>query len=95
MAVCMLGLGQDRTLNNYARRFHTRVGGYQQVHKVDRVQANHNTDRVVTYIYDILHHFGFPNTTIMELGSNFHSHQFWDFYERRSIEVKYVSVAHP
>jgi hypothetical protein len=31
----------------------------------------------------------------MDLGSNFHSHQFWDFCERSAIEVKYVSVAHP
>jgi hypothetical protein len=53
------------------------------------------TDRVVTFICDILHHFGFPNTIIIVLGSNFHSHEFWDFYERSSIEVKYVSVAHP
>jgi hypothetical protein len=54
-----------------------------------------STDQVVTFICDILHHFGFPNTIITDLGSNFHSHQFWDFYERSSIEVKYVSVAHP
>jgi hypothetical protein len=53
------------------------------------------TDRVVTFICDILHHFDFPNTIITDLGSNFHSHQFCDFYERRPIEAKYVSVAHP
>jgi hypothetical protein len=35
-----------------------------------------SADRVVTFIYDILHHFGFPNTIIINLGSNFHSHQF-------------------
>jgi hypothetical protein len=52
-------------------------------------------DRVVTFICDILHRFGFPNTIITDLGSNFHSHQFWDFCECSSIEVKYVSVAHP
>jgi IS30 family transposase len=50
---------------------------------------------VVTFIYDILHRFVFPNTIIIDLGSNFHSHNFWDFCERSSIEVKYVSVAHP
>jgi hypothetical protein len=33
-------------------------------------------DRVVTFICDILHHFGFPNTIITDLGSNVHSHQF-------------------
>jgi hypothetical protein len=49
---------------------------------------------VVSFICDILHRFGFPNTIITNLGSNFHSHQFWDFYERSVIEVKYVSVAH-
>jgi hypothetical protein len=54
-----------------------------------------SADRVVTFICDILHHFSFPNTIITDLGSNFHSHQFWDFYERSSTEVKYVSVAHP
>jgi hypothetical protein len=54
-----------------------------------------STDRVVTFICDILNRFGFPNTIITDLGSNFHSHQFWNFCERSSIEVKYVSVAHP
>jgi hypothetical protein len=57
--------------------------------------ATLSTDRVVTFICNILHHFGFPNTIITDLGSNFHSHQFWDFCERSSIEVKYVSLAHP
>jgi hypothetical protein len=47
------------------------------------------------FVCDILHCFGFPNTFITDLGSNFHSHEFWDFCERSSIEVKYVSVAHP
>jgi hypothetical protein len=31
----------------------------------------------------------------MDLGSNFHPHQFWEFCERSVIEVKYISVAHP
>jgi hypothetical protein len=50
---------------------------------------------VVTFIYDILHCFGFPNTIIIDLGFNFYSHEFWDLCERSSIEVKYVSVALP
>jgi hypothetical protein len=33
-------------------------------------------DRVVSFIYDILHRFGFPSTIITDLGSNFHSHEF-------------------
>jgi hypothetical protein len=31
---------------------------------------------VVSFICDILHQFGFPKTIIMNIGSNFHSHQF-------------------
>jgi IS30 family transposase len=57
--------------------------------------ATLTADQVVTFICDILHRFGFPNTIITDLGSNFHSHQFWNFCECGSIEVKYVSVAHP
>jgi hypothetical protein len=40
-------------------------------------------DRVVTFIYDIIHCFGFPLALVL------------DFCERSSIEVKYISVAHP
>jgi hypothetical protein len=52
-------------------------------------------DRVVDFISDILHRFGFPNTIITDLGSNFMANQFWEFCENLSIKVKYVSVAHP
>jgi hypothetical protein len=52
-------------------------------------------DRVVDFISDILHRFGFPNTIIMDLGSNFTANQFWEFCENACIKVKYVSVAHP
>jgi hypothetical protein len=38
--------------------------------------ATLSANRVVTFICDILHRFGFPNTVITDLGSNFHSHQF-------------------
>jgi hypothetical protein len=54
-----------------------------------------SADPVVSFVCDIFHRLGFPNTIITDLVSNFHSHQFWDFYERSAIEVKYISVAHP
>jgi hypothetical protein len=38
--------------------------------------ATLTADQVVTFICDILHRFGFPNTIITDLGSNFHSHYF-------------------
>jgi hypothetical protein len=34
------------------------------------------SDRVVDFISDILHRFGFPNTIITDLGSNFTANQF-------------------
>jgi hypothetical protein len=52
-------------------------------------------DQVVDFISDILHRFGFPNTIIIDLGSNFTANQFWEFCENVCIEVKYVFVAHP
>jgi hypothetical protein len=52
-------------------------------------------DQVLDFIFDILHRFGFPNTIITYLGSNFTANQFWEFCENACIEVKYVSVAHP
>jgi transposase InsO family protein len=39
--------------------------------------------------------FGIPNSIITDLGSNFTSSEFFDFCERRSIQIKYASVAHP
>jgi hypothetical protein len=56
--------------------------------------TKHLSDRVVDFICDILHWFSFPNTIIIDLGSNFHSHKFWEFCERSTIEVKYVSMTH-
>jgi hypothetical protein len=47
------------------------------------------------FISDILHCFGFLNTIITDLGSNFTANQFLEFCENACIEVKYVSVAHP
>ena len=54
-----------------------------------------SSDRAVEFISEILHRFGFPNTIITDLGSNFTSQEFWDYCENSSIEIKYVSVAHP
>jgi hypothetical protein len=38
--------------------------------------ATPSADRVVTFICNILHRFSFPNTIIIDLGSNFYSHEF-------------------
>ena len=54
-----------------------------------------SSDRAVDFISDIIHRFGFPLTIITDLGSNFTSQSFWDFYDNSYIEVKYALVAHP
>ena len=53
------------------------------------------SDRAVEFISEILHIFGFPNTFITDLGSNYTSQKLWDYCENSCINVKYVSVAHP
>ena len=52
------------------------------------------SDRAVYFISEILHRFGFPNTIITDLGSNFNSQEFQDYCENSCIDVKYVSIAH-
>jgi len=54
-----------------------------------------SSDRVVNFISDILHQFGFPHTIIIDLGSNFTSGSLWEFCENACINIKFVSVAHP
>ena len=54
-----------------------------------------SSDRVVDFIFDIIHRFGFPHTIITDLSSNFTSQSFWDLSDNSCIEVKYASVAHP
>ena len=39
-----------------------------------------SSDRAVDFISDIIHQFGFPHTIIIDLGSNFTSQSFWDFF---------------
>jgi hypothetical protein len=53
-----------------------------------------SSDRVVDFISDIIHWFGFPHTIIIDLGSNFTLQSFWYFCDNSCIEVKYASVAH-
>ena len=54
-----------------------------------------SSNRVVDFISDIIHRFGFPHTIITDMGSNFTSQSFCNFCENSFIEVKYASVAHP
>jgi hypothetical protein len=54
-----------------------------------------SSEKVVEFLDQIIHHFGLPNIIIIDLETQFTRSAFWDFYDERSIVVKYVSVAHP
>ena len=57
------------------------------------VQAS--SEKAITFIDQVIHRFGIPNSIITDLGTQFTGNVFWDFCDERSIVVKYVSVAHP
>nr|XP_034586665.1 uncharacterized protein K02A2.6-like [Setaria viridis] len=46
-------------------------------------------------IAEITHRFGVPNTIITDLGTNFTSWEFQDFWKDRNNKVCHASVAHP
>jgi transposase InsO family protein len=57
--------------------------------------ASLTSTKAVEFIQEIMFRFGIPNSIITDLGSNFTSSEFFDFYEQRSIQIKYALVAHP
>jgi hypothetical protein len=54
-----------------------------------------SSEKVVEFLDQIIQCFGLPNSIIIDLGTQFTSSAFWDFGDKRSIVVKYVSMAHP
>jgi hypothetical protein len=50
-------------------------------------------DRVLYFLDELVHRYGLPHRTIIDLGSNFNNHQFWEYCENSGIDVRYVSVA--
>jgi hypothetical protein len=54
-----------------------------------------SSEKAVEFLDQVIHRFGIPNNIITDLGTQFTRNTFWDFYDERSIVVKYVSVAHP
>jgi transposase InsO family protein len=51
--------------------------------------------KALEFIQEIIFRFSITNSIITDLGSNFTSAEFFDFYEQKCIQVKYASVAHP
>ena len=54
-----------------------------------------SSEKAITFLDQVIHRFGIPNSIITDLGTQFTGNAFWDFCDERSIVVKYVLVAHP
>jgi hypothetical protein len=54
-----------------------------------------SSEKAVEFLDQIINYFGLPNSIIIDLWTQFTGSAFCDFYDERSIVVKYVSVAHP
>jgi hypothetical protein len=54
-----------------------------------------NAERVLDFLDELVHRYGLPHRIIIDLGSNFNNHQFWEYCENSEIDVRYISVAHP
>jgi hypothetical protein len=76
MAVCMLGLDMIGPLTATPGCFSHVLLAIDKFTKwfEYKLIATLSADIVVTFICDILHCFGFLNTIITDLGSNFHSY---------------------
>jgi hypothetical protein len=57
--------------------------------------ASLTSAKAVEFIQGIIFRFGIPNSIITDLGSNFTSSELFDFYEQKSIQIKYASMVHP
>jgi len=97
LAVCLLGARHDRPFTNGARRIQLSPGGYDKFTKWIEVKpvTCPKADRVLDFLDEIVHRYGFPNRIITDLVSNFNNHQFWKCCENSRIDVRYISIAHP
>ena len=51
--------------------------------------------QAVLCFLDIVHHFGVPNSIIMDNGTKFTGRKFLRFYDEYHIRIDWAAVAHP
>jgi hypothetical protein len=97
LAFRLLGARHDWAPSKCARRIQQSSGGVDKFTKWIEVKpvTCPKADRVLDFLDELLHRYGLPHHIIIDLGSNFNNHQFWEYWENRGIDVRYVSVAHP
>jgi hypothetical protein len=91
------GAGHDRTLQESSRGYTHILVAIDKFTKWIEYKpiASLTAAKALKFIQEIIFRFGIPNNIITDLGSNFTSSEFFDFYKQRSIQIKYASVAHP
>jgi transposase InsO family protein len=57
--------------------------------------VKYSVGKAIEFIQDIMHCFGIPNRVITDLGSPFTAIEFRNWAQDCSINIDYVSVAHP
>jgi hypothetical protein len=51
-------------------------------------------DKVLDFLNELVHRYGLLHRIIIDLGSNFNNHQFWEYCENIGIDIQYVSFPH-
>jgi hypothetical protein len=87
LVVCMLGAGHDRALQESSRGYTHILVAIDKFTKWIEYKpiAFLTSAKAVKFIQEIMFRFGIPNNIITDLGSNFTSSKFFNFYEQRSI----------
>ena len=53
------------------------------------------SEQAMLFIFGIVHHFGVPNSNIMDNGTQFIGKKFHRFYDEYHIRVDWAAVTHP
>ena len=53
------------------------------------------SEQAMLFFLNIIHHFGVPNSIIMDNGTQFTRNKFLGFYDEYHIQVDWAAVAHP
>jgi hypothetical protein len=87
LAICMLGARHDWALQESSRGYTHILVAIDKFTKWIEYKpiASLTSPKAVEFIQEIMFRFGIPNNIIIDLGSNFTSLEFFDFYEQRSI----------
>ena len=80
----MLGIGYDWALQTGSREItcvFVLIDKFSKwIEYMPLVQAS--LEKAVTFLDQVIHHFGIPNSIITDLGTQFTGNAFWDFCDK-------------